>query len=286
MNTPDVGDRFRFSIITPAFNALPYLKRCCSSVADQSDMRHEHIVVDGGSSDGTVEWLKQQSGVKWISEKDRGMYDAINKGFEMARGEIVAYLNCDEQYLPGALVSAAEAFERYPDADIVFGDALLIRPDGSLIAFRKSYPLRWSYVLAGHLYVLSCTLFFRRRVLEKGFRFNPEFRSVGDADFVVRLLRSGCRARHFRRYVAVFTMTGTNLSAEEKFRTEPSALAASAPIWVRALRPVLNMSRLAEKLLYGAYVNTGPIEYALYDDPGSARKYFSVRNASFRWKLD
>src|SRR5690348_16281526 len=91
-----------FSIITPSFRNSDWLKLCIASVADQG-VTAEHIVQDAGSDDGTQEWLLKDARVRAFAEKDGGMYDAVNRGLRRATGEILAYLNCDEQYLPGAL---------------------------------------------------------------------------------------------------------------------------------------------------------------------------------------
>jgi glycosyltransferase involved in cell wall biosynthesis len=273
-----------FTIITPTFNGLAYLKQCRASIADQAGVDVEHIVVDGASTDGTVDWLKQQEGLTWISEKDRGMYDAVNKGLDRAAGRYVAYLNCDEQYLPGALAAVRDAFERAPRADFIFGDMLVVRPDGNLAAFRKSYPLRLSYVLSAHLYVPTCALFWRRRVVESGLRFDTAYRDTGDADFVVRALRAGHRARHLRRYLAAFTVTGQNMSMRPSALQERANMLAAAPAWIRALRLPLHAARLCEKGLHGAYRQRFPIEYALHtDDAGRGRKPFYCASASFHW---
>ncbi|MFH1111415.1 MAG: glycosyltransferase family 2 protein [Planctomycetota bacterium] len=281
----------KFSIITPSFNSLAYLPRCAASVADQSrsergqDVDIDRIVVDGGSTDGTVEWLKAQAGIRWVSEKDRGMYDAVNKGLKMAQGDIWGYINCDEQYLPGTLEAVADTFQRHPEADIVFGDMLAIRPDGSLVAFRKSYPLHWWYIPVDHLYVFTCALFYRRKIIEDGFLFSTEFRDVSDADFIIRLLRAGYRPRHLRRYLSVYTMTGANLSLGERAVREKSRILESAPAWVRRGRHVLNGLRLAEKLLSGAYFQAGPISYSIYgSDPGAGRQVLMAEKPSFRWR--
>ena len=275
----------KFSIITPSFNSLAYLPRCAASIADQQGAEVEHLVVDGGSREDTIEWLRQRRSLTWQSEPDRGMYDAINKGFRKATGDIVAYLNCDEQYLLGTLAAVAECFAGHPEADIVFGDALLVRPDGSLLAFRKAYPLRWPYVMAGTLYALTCATFFRRRIVDSGYLFNPEWRSVGDAEYVIRLLKAGFRSLHLHRYAAVFTITGNNLSANTESAKERKALIASAPFWVRAMKHGLNAARLAEKFMSGAYFQFGPVTYSIYDsDVAKGRTTFSARNASFRWK--
>ncbi len=273
------------SIITPSFNMLGYLQHCCRSVADQDDARVEHLVIDGGSTDGTPAWLAQQPHLCFVSENDRGMYDAVNKGLAMANGNLVAYLNCDEQYLPGTLRFVADYFERRPRTDILFGSALLIRPDASLIAFRKAYPPRWYYILSSHLYVLSCTMFFRRRILDEGFRFNDQLRNIGDQDFVVRLLQHGYRAAVTERYLSAFTMTGANMGAHETTRHEQQRALDAASWWIRAFKIPLNAGRLIEKLTSGAYRQKRPLDYALYaSTEDTERRLFSSSSASFRWK--
>jgi len=276
-----------FSVITPSFNMAGYLKRCCASVADQDGVVCEHIVMDGGSSDGSAEWLAAQEGIIGVVEDDNGMYDAVNKGFGRAKGEILSYLNCDEQYLPGTLCAVSEYFGRHPEVDILFGDALLIRPGGSLISYRKAYQPRWSFIVASHLYTLSCTMFMRRRIIDDGFRFDERLKDIGDQDLVVRILRSGYRAGHVKRYLAAFAMTGANMSAGKNAFQERKRALRDAPLWVRMLRVPLNLARWSEKLLSGAYHQKMPLSYSVYDcDEAVARKQFTVEKASFRWRAD
>ena len=133
------GDTVRIdvSVVTPSFNMLNYLQRCCASVADQEYVTHEHIVVDGGSTDETPEWLSCLASLISQSQRDNGMYDAVNRGFRLARGEIVSHLNCDEQLLPDTLHFVRRFFREHPEVDVLFGDILAVRPDGGLIAYRK-----------------------------------------------------------------------------------------------------------------------------------------------------
>src|SRR3954447_16040811 len=107
------GSSVDISVVTPSYNMLPYLRRACASVADQEGCTFEHIVVDARSTDGTPEWLATR-GQPHIVEPDRGMYDAVNKGLRVARGGVLAYLNCDEQYLPGTLRFVRERFAQDP----------------------------------------------------------------------------------------------------------------------------------------------------------------------------
>jgi len=99
----------RFSIITPSYRNSAWLKLCIASVADQQ-VEVEHIIQDAGSDDGTLDWLLQDKRVRAFVEKDQGMYDGINRGLRRAGGDILAYLNCDEQYLPGALRAVRDFF--------------------------------------------------------------------------------------------------------------------------------------------------------------------------------
>jgi glycosyltransferase involved in cell wall biosynthesis len=98
---------YDFTVITPSFNMLDYLRRCCASVEDQRGVSVQHLVIDGGSVDGSAEWLRSSRPDSSVIEPDDGMFDALNKGLERARGDYVCYLNCDEQHLPGALARAS-----------------------------------------------------------------------------------------------------------------------------------------------------------------------------------
>lgn len=274
------------SIITPSFNMLSYLQRAAASIADQSSAGFEHIVVDGASGDGTVEWLERQpyEHMSFISEKDNGMYDALNKGLKRVKGDIVAYLNCDEQYLPGTFELVNDYFQHHPEVDVLFGNLLLIRPNGTLVAFRKGYQPRWPYILVSHLYVLSCTMFFRRKVVEDGNIFDTRYKAVADAHFVVNLLRRGYTARHVNHYFSAFTITGKNLSIDDRALAEQKDLLNHAPAYIRVLKPLVNLMRLGEKCLSGAYFQGDPIRYSVYT--GSKRESFEMKKASSKWSFN
>ncbi|TAN38941.1 MAG: glycosyltransferase [Verrucomicrobia bacterium] len=275
----------KISVITPSYKQATWLRRALASVADQTGAEVEHIIQDACSGTEVVDVCQSYPHVRLFQERDGGMYDAINKGWSRASGDILCWLNCDEQYLPGALAKVAQVFETNPDMDIIFGDVLLIRPDGLLIAYRKSMPLRWPYVLAAHLYVPSCAMFFRRRFFDEGFRFDPQWRAAGDADLVVRLLRAGYCSHHMRAYLACFTQTGANLGATVRATQERRQLLAHAPRWVWLGRPVLHSLRWLEKGLQGCYRQRTPIEYdVLTDDTSNQRQHIVVGHASFRWQ--
>src|SRR5512139_1290262 len=153
----------RFSIVTPSFRSSQWLKLCIASVADQG-LEVEHLVQDAGSDDGTLDWLPRDTRVRAFVEKDAGMYDAINRGLGRASGDLVAYLNCDEQYLPGALSAVKAVFDASPEIDIVLADTVVVDPEGRFVCYRKSLApwrlLSWTY-----LPTTTASIFFRRRVL-------------------------------------------------------------------------------------------------------------------------
>lgn len=278
-------DPVEMSVITPSLNMLAYLKRACASVADQLGPASEHIVVDGGSTDGTLEWLATQPRVTTIVGTDRGMYDAINKGLAACTGRIVAYLSCDEQYLPGTLSYVHAYFARQPEVSGVFGDTLVTWPDGRLISFQKAYPPLWPFIVAAHLYVFPSSMFLRRTFIDAGHLFDSSFRYSGDAELVVRLLRAGYVLRHTRRYLSAFTITGSNRGQQATAEAETRLLARTMPAWVGRLHGPLNLARLGLKLLSGAYFERPPLVYSVYaTDPVEGRLRFEARHLSPRWR--
>jgi glycosyltransferase involved in cell wall biosynthesis len=279
-------DGVELSIITPSYNMLGYLQRCCASVADQTGPHHEHIVADGGSTDGTAAWLNAQPWLTSIIGPDQGMYDAINKGLLASSGKIVAYLSCDEQYLPGTLDAVSAYFEAHPEVDVVFGDTLVTRPDGSLVCFRKAYAPLWPFIASSDLYNFPSSMFLRRRVIDAGDLFDPSFKDVGDAEYVIRLLRKGYRMATFRKYLSTFTLTGSNRSQAPSVRLERERLHGILPAWVHRSRVPLNVARLLVKLASGAYFERPPLRYAMYMSVADGRRTtFETHAPSPRWRL-
>ncbi len=160
------------SIVTPTFNMARFLPETIESVLSQDYPRIEYIVMDGGSADGTVELLQKYGGrVRWVSAKDKGQSDAVNKGFLRSTGEIFTFLNADDIYMPGAVSAAVAAFREHPEVGVVYGDAWYTAEDGSVI---KQYPvLPYDYDWLGHqCYICQPASFLRSDV----------FREVGMLD--------------------------------------------------------------------------------------------------------
>lgn len=123
------------SVVTPSFNQAQYLEDTIQSVLRQDYANLEYLVVDGNSSDGSQQIIRKYADhlAWWVSEPDRGQADAINKGFRKAKGEIIAWLNSDDLYLPGAIANAVEVFNHHPDAGVVYGDAVSADGSGRLL---------------------------------------------------------------------------------------------------------------------------------------------------------
>jgi glycosyltransferase involved in cell wall biosynthesis len=277
----------KFSVVTPSFGQLSWLKRCVRSVADQAGIEVEHVIQDAGTegiADCRLRIADRAAGYeqRLFVEKDSGMYDALNRGFARATGDVISILNCDEQYLPGALARMRETFEKTPEADMIVGDWLVVDADGRLRAFRRATKLRPSMILTDHLYDFTCAMFFRRRLIERGIRFDTQYRAAGDADFVARLLRTGVRVAHARAWLAAFAVTGTNLSARADSAQDVARLQAITPPWARLAGPFLRQWRHVEKLFAGGY-RSKPIEYEIYArEDDTRRTRFFCEKPSFR----
>ena len=260
-----------FSIVTPSLNQGGWLQLCVASTGDQGP-RVQHIVQDAGSTDGTVTWIQADPRVEARVEKDAGMYDAINRGLRRAKGDILAYLNCDEQYLPGALDRVADYFAAHPAVDMVFGNIIMVDESGEYLCHRKVQTPRLLHTWTCHLSTLSCAMFFRRRLIEPGgFFFNTDYRCGGDQEWMVRLLRSGVQMAALGEFTSVFTRTGSNLGRDPRAEAERAKLRATAPFWVRAGVPMWVMHHRLSRLLAGAYAQK-PFEFALFTPSSPDRR--------------
>src|SRR5262245_23986726 len=161
---PRVSARPLVSIVTPSYNHGPYIEATIQSVLSQDYPHIEYIVVDGGSQDDTIGILKRYEGrLSWASERDQGQADAINKGFRMAHGEILAWLNSDDTYLPGAVRLAVQYFQSHPDVSMVYGEGHHVDVEGHIIA---RYPTEaFDYQrLSERCFICQPTVFFRAEV--------------------------------------------------------------------------------------------------------------------------
>ncbi len=206
------------SIITPSLNQASFLEQTLKSVHSQDYPHLEHIVIDGGSTDGSLEIIRAHEGriASWVSEPDQGQSDAINKGFARARGEVVAWLNSDDLYYPGAVSRAMARFAADPKLDIVYGDGALITSDGAFLGYMHQVePFNRHRLLSCYNYISQPTTFFRRATLERLGWLDTGLNYIMDWDLWCRLADAGCKFRYEpsllaadRQYPATKTRSG------------------------------------------------------------------------------
>jgi glycosyltransferase involved in cell wall biosynthesis len=256
-----------------------------ASVADQQGVDAEHIVQDAQSDDGTLDWLTQDPRVRAYVEKDKGMYDAVNRGLRRAHGELLAYINCDEQYLPGALEKVRDFFVRHPDVDVVFGDCVIVTANGGYLCDRRVLAPQFLHTrLSCNLSFLTAATFLRRRVIDEyKLLFNPDLRDVGDGEWALRLIKAGLRMAVLPEFLSVFTETGQNMNLGANAAKEKQQFVASAPRWARFLVPLLVMHFRLRRWRAGHY-RCKPHDYAIYTIENPERRTnFHVARPTFRW---
>lgn len=275
----------RFSIVTPTHNSLPQLRRCVGSLRAQSEIEYQHIIQDAESTDGTEQWLSGQGDIEGYVERDHGMYDAINKGWSRASGDILSWLNSDEQYLPGTLEKVAEAFEAHPEIDFVQGHFIVVDGQGRPIAARREIRLSRLYIANTFLNAASCTLFFRRSMWDEGLlRLDTRYRYAADMDLMLRILRTGKRYHRLEEYLSLFTYDGSNLSCHREMLEETARIQrehGGSPFSL--IRHAVRGCRNIERLLRGSY----RADYIAYDyatDEIPAHRRFSQSGVSFFYK--
>jgi glycosyltransferase involved in cell wall biosynthesis len=177
------------SIVTPSFNQAHYLDSTIRSVLDQDYPNLEYIIVDGGSTDGSVEIIRRYSErlAWWVSEKDRGQTDAINKGFTRAKGEILAWLNSDDTYEKNAVGEAVAFLQGHPNVGLVYGDANFIDEGGRIIGHFPAAQTNYKRLRRGYVHIPQQSSFWRADLWRKVGPLDPSFYFAMDYDLWVRL---------------------------------------------------------------------------------------------------
>lgn len=201
----------KVSVVTPSYNQGQFIERTLQSVASQTGAEIEHVVFDGGSNDDTVAVLKAFTpAVRWVSEKDKGQTDAVNKGIAATDGDIIGWLNSDDVYYPGAIARVVEFFEQHPEVDVVYGLADHIDLEDR--AFEE-YPTEpWDLErLKETCFICQPALFFRRRVVEQHGALDESLNYCMDYAYWLRLGTAGVRFALLHEKLA-----GSRLYADNK----------------------------------------------------------------------
>jgi glycosyltransferase involved in cell wall biosynthesis len=178
------------SIVTPSFNQARFLEATIRSVLDQDYPNLEYLVVDGASTDGSVDIIRRFADrlTWWVTEKDSGQSEAINKGLQRARGEYVGWLNSDDVYLPGAVSAAVKAFQSYPDAGVVYGDARAIDANGRVLNLMRARQYSLVDLMAFNI-ICQPAAFMDRSVVERVEFLNPAYHLLMDNLLWIKMAR-------------------------------------------------------------------------------------------------
>lgn len=231
------------SIVTPSYNQARFLEACICSVLEQDYPNIEYIIVDGGSQDGSVEIIEKYADrlAWWVSEKDKGHADALNKGFGRAKGEILAWLNSDDTYYPGAVSDAVQTLLANPDVGMVYGDADITDADGKVIGRFASRQTDYRKLLRGSVHIPQATTFFRAGLYRQVGPMSLDFFFAFDYDLWVKLAKIS-RLLYVPRRWATFRLHEAGKSVKDDSVCYPDMLKIYARerggglswLWLRA----------------------------------------------------
>ena len=218
MSEPDV------SIITPSYNQGSFIETTIRSVLSQEGVQIEYLVMDGESSDGTVAILEQyRDRLEFISEKDSGQAAAINKGFRKARGRIIAYLNSDDTYLPGALAKAVQFMDEHPEYALAYGEGYHVNAEGKIIDRYPTEPFHYER-LSEICFICQPTAFLRREVLQTVGYLDESLHYCMDFDYWIRVARQH-PVGYIPAYLATSTLHARGKTLSKKYEAHREMLA-------------------------------------------------------------
>lgn len=241
MSEPTKPDLPKITVVTPSFNQAEFLERTIQSVLSQNYPNLEYIVIDGGSTDGSVEIVKKYEDRidYWISEPDRGQAHAINKGFEKSTGEILAWLNSDDTYEPGALLAVGSYFREHPNVDVVYGDASFVDAGDGFIRPIFGVPFSARAFVYGGINLHQASTFWRRELFSRTGVLNEGLHLGMDYELWFRFLKAGARFEYLPRVLANFRQHETSKTVQD---THSSALETRA-----AKEKIFGVRRLSAK---------------------------------------
>jgi glycosyltransferase involved in cell wall biosynthesis len=258
----------RISIVTCSYNQAAFIRATLLSVLNQDIEGLEYLVIDGASTDGSIDIIRQLESriTTWISEPDSGQSDALNKGLMLASGDIVGWLCSDDILLPDALAEVVEFFDSHPEVDAIYGNAIIINEDGRPLRMKreiKFYPWILTY---DHNYVPQPSMFWRRKLHEHAGYLRNDLHFTMDLELWLRFYAAGANVRHvnkcwsgMRRHgnQKVFTQTGAIRRENALLRKEYAS--AGAPVLPdRLIFCIARLVRVLLKSLQGGYISHLP----------------------------
>jgi glycosyltransferase involved in cell wall biosynthesis len=198
----------KISIVIPSYNQEEFLERTILSVLNQNYPNLELIIIDGGSTDGSTEMIKKYEMflTHWVSEPDQGQASAIKKGFTKTTGEIMAWLNSDDMYLPGTLSAVAEVFGNDNTVDLVYGNGYHVDTEDTILGELRYTPFHFPTLLYSATMMQAAT-FWKRNIYFNTGGINDSYRFSMDYDLLLRMTKNGT-CKHLRRYLSCFRIHG------------------------------------------------------------------------------
>ncbi|VAW13812.1 Glycosyl transferase, family 2 [hydrothermal vent metagenome] len=196
----------KITIVTPSYNQAKYLEDTICSVLNQNYPNLEYIIIDGGSSDNSVDIIKKYEDqiTYWVSEKDNGQAHAVNKGFKKVSGDIVGWLNSDDIYLPGTLDRVAYYFSKHPDVEVVYGNHVVTDQNNNHLWVKKELPFSIRR-LEHHSYMSQPATFLRRSVINKVGYLDEKLYYLLDWEYFIRV-GNVCKFKHVPDVFATYRL--------------------------------------------------------------------------------
>ena len=213
----------KISVITPSYNQGQFIEETILSIINQNYSNLEYIIIDGGSTDNSVEIIKkyEKQLTYWVSEKDQGQSEAINKGFKKATGDIVCWINSDDILMPNALNNVANFFTSNDDVDFLNGYLLIIDKYSKVISNFFILKQKIWYARHGIYYIAQQSMFWKRSLFDRIGFLREDFHAMMDMEFLIRIFQSNCRIGHLDKILGA-------IRKHEKTKT-----ALNGAIWSR-----------------------------------------------------
>jgi len=251
----------RISIVTPTLNAERFISDCVNSVRHAlAGLEYEHVIIDGVSTDGTWEYLKMQPDLRLFQGRDGGMYEALNRGVQESRGELIGHLNADEQYNREGVLDVMQKFQSLA-VDAVLGPTIMVGPHQQFMQVLKQVVAPMPVDADWHMPVQTCSFFYRRKLWER-FPYPTRYRLAGDHAWVREQLKRGAIFFSVRKPIGIFTWHGDNLSCGEH-PGEPELLDANLKKSARI--QIAKLIYRGRKFLADGYVRE-PVEYEIFSE--------------------
>ncbi len=205
-------EEFKISIVTPSLNQGNYIEDAIQSVLNQNYKNFEHIIIDGLSTDNTIEILKKYKHLKWISEKDEGQSDAINKGFQRCTGDIMAWLNADDYYIKDTFNVVNNKLLN-PSIDAVYGNYIFVNKNKDEI--RKIIVQKPSKIMSKFIcFIPSTTFFFKRKIIDRNILLDKNFHISMDKEFYANIMDKNYKIEKIDKFLAKFRWHEGNKSID------------------------------------------------------------------------